>query len=355
MLRKSLLFLVTLIVISPWLLVLSASFNQSEPEWIAAIKRKTDEILKSFDAKTSEKVNNAERQYKNIPHNLFLSDEFTSSEYHDDVDMELNFDQTVDDNHNNDWDLLIFTQQWPATTCYHWREQDKNHVCKLPNIKEFWTIHGIWPTKLGHMGPSFCNKTANFDINALQDIMERMNLFWPDIDGEESPQDHWLWKHEWLKHGTCAATLDQLNNEIKYFDQGLKWRENYLISNILRDSNIHPDSNNTVVALHTALIKGLGKNPSIHCLYDGKNDISYLADIRICFNKSLELVDCDGVLRDATSIDYPGGTVITNCHISQAVHYPSLVPGRHIVNERKWKFPIVNLYKLIQFIMWFTL
>ncbi|XP_023296093.2 ribonuclease Oy [Lucilia cuprina] len=288
---------------------------------------------------------------REIKQNIFFSDELTSSEYRDDLDIELSPRENVED---HEWDLLIFTQQWPVTTCYHWREEDKNHECKLPSEKEFWTIHGVWPTKIGQFGPSFCNKSADFDPNALDKIKDSLNEYWPDIDGES--KGDWLWKHEWLKHGTCAATLEELNNELKYFKQGINWREDYLLSNILGSAGIHPDSNNTVVALHAALVNGLGKNPSIHCLYDSKNDVSYLEEIRICFNKSLEVMDCDGVKHgDAVSVSYPGGTVITNCHISKPVHYPSLVPNRKRINEKKWKFPIVNVYKLLQFIMWFTL
>ncbi|XP_030385323.1 ribonuclease Oy [Scaptodrosophila lebanonensis] len=250
------------------------------------------------------------------------------------------------------WDVLIFTQQWPVTTCYHWREQDPNFECRLPQKKEFWTIHGIWPTKLGHVGPNTCNRSAIFDKDQLKPIENRLETYWPDLDGEDNKVDK-LWSHEWLKHGTCAASLDTLDDELKYFGQGLIWREDYVMSRILDASGIHPDSNNTVTVLNEAIVKALGKNPSIHCLY-GKHGISYLSEIRICFNKSLELIDCDGVkLGDAKYISYPGGTVITNCHISIPVHYPSLVPPEK--REEEWKFPLVNFYKLLQFLMWFTL
>ncbi|TMW45203.1 hypothetical protein DOY81_009717 [Sarcophaga bullata] len=150
---------------------------------------------------------------REIKQNIFFSDE-SSSEYRDDLDVELSERENGGD---YEWDLLIFTQQWPVTTCYHWREEDKKHECNLPTTKEFWTIHGLWPTKLGHFGPSFCNKTANFDVNQLEEIKDNLNEYWPDIDGES--KGNWLWKHEWLKHGTCAATLEELNNELKYFGQ----------------------------------------------------------------------------------------------------------------------------------------
>ncbi|KAH8402844.1 hypothetical protein KR222_002659, partial [Zaprionus bogoriensis] len=273
-------------------------------------------------------------------------------------DEDEDYAYALGDNNNNSedddahgFDVLIFTQQWPVTTCYHWREQDPSHECTLPQKKEFWTIHGIWPTKLGQLGPNFCNKSAEFNPEQLQAIVDRLNTYWPDLEGASSQE--WLWKHEWLKHGTCAAAIAQLNDELKYFNQGLQWREKFIMSRVLDAAGIHPDSNNTVIALNNAVVRGLGRNPSIHCLFDGKHGVSYLSEIRICFNKSLELIDCDGVRSpDLVAIKYPGGTVNTNCHISSPVHYPSLVPP--VQRKGEWKFPLVNVYKLLQFLMWFT-
>ncbi|KAI8115549.1 hypothetical protein CVS40_12316 [Lucilia cuprina] len=199
---------------------------------------------------------------REIKQNIFFSDELTSSEYRDDLDIGLSARENVED---HEWDLLIFTQQWPVTTCYHWREEDKNHECKLPSEKEIWTIHGVWPTKIGQFGPSFCS------------------------------------------------------------------------------AGIHPDSNNTVGALHAALVNGLGKNPSIHCLYDSKNDVSYwkkYAYVLINLLKSwtvmaLNMGCCFG--------SYPAALSSQHCHISKPVHYPSLCRIAKGSTKKKWKFPIVNV------------
>lgn len=343
--------------------IISDPVTTAEPIPTTILLQETPEATTKLLLQEEEEENYNFSDYKQLsPATEFISNELTSSEYGDDLDG-LNADDSdnnddddeLNDQQNHEWDILIFTQQWPVTTCYHWREEDKTHPCALPNRKEFWTIHGIWPTKLGHIGPNFCNKSSKFNVDQLAQIKENLELYWPDIDGDSSYD--WLWKHEWIKHGTCAAVLENLNNELKYFSQGLAWRSRYLISNMLGASGIHPDSNNTVIAIQTALLNELGKNPSIYCLYDNEKDVSYLSEIRICFNKTLQLTDCDGVKRgDAVSIDYPGGNVNTNCHISKPVHYPSLVPpvlGKQ--REREWKFPVVNLYKLLQLIMWFTL
>lgn len=86
----------------------------------------------------------------------------------------------ADDNHA--FDLLIFTQQWPVTTCIEWMESSKEHTCLLPSPKEIWTIHGVWPTRFGTLGPAFCNKTATFDPDQLEPFKDQLQQFWINIE-----------------------------------------------------------------------------------------------------------------------------------------------------------------------------
>jgi ribonuclease T2 len=99
-------------------------------------------------------------------------------------------------------------------------------------------------------------------------------------------------------------------------------------------------------------------------VYDNKNKEAYLFEIRICFNKSLGLIDCDGVVgnyRESAGeglvIDYVNGQLITNCDLDKPVFYPSLIPQVHYAEEKKtsMRFPLVQIYKLLQFLKWLTL
>lgn len=83
---------------------------------------------------------------------------------------------------NHKFDVLIFTQQWPVTTCIEWKDQNPQHSCLLPSPKEMWTIHGVWPTLLGTIGPSFCNKTAVFDPTQLAPFEDQLEQFWINIE-----------------------------------------------------------------------------------------------------------------------------------------------------------------------------
>lgn len=85
----------------------------------------------------------------------------------------------------HDFDVLLFTQQWPVTTCIEWKDQNPDHICVLPSPKDMWTIHGVWPTRLGTIGPAFCNKTAVFDPTQLAPFEDQLEQFWTNIEKGE--------------------------------------------------------------------------------------------------------------------------------------------------------------------------
>lgn len=170
-----------------------------------------------------------------------------------------------------------------------------------------------------------------------------------------------LWQHEWLKHGTCASVLDELNSENKYFGQGLAWLTQYTMQSLLAKTDIVPDKQYTALDIHTAIKNVWHVDPSIHCITERHSGEQFLSEIRICFNKKLELVDCDGTkVNFESTLPYLDNQVITNCH-NKTINYPNAVP-KHLLdntnsnaNKTTWRFPWVNLYKLIQIIKWFTL
>ncbi|XP_047119185.1 ribonuclease Oy [Schistocerca piceifrons] len=259
---------------------------------------------------------------------------------------------TTNNSKEHDWDVLIFTQHWPVTVCLQWKEKEEQHTCSFPPVKNIWTIHGIWPSKLGTRGPQYCNSSLHFDLNALQPIRQKLDQYWINVyNGTESA----LWKHEWQRHGTCAASLPDLNSELKYFSKGLEWLEAYGMDHILPKAGIKMDYAEGFSAqeFSDAVVSVLGVDPDIQCIEDKGN--AYLFEIRICFNKTLELVDCDGI-KMKTSMD----SLITNCPHDKPIFYPSKLPslpeGREISYSHysvKSQWPL-RLLKVIQFLQWFT-
>ncbi|KAG5332426.1 RNOY Ribonuclease, partial [Acromyrmex heyeri] len=223
---------------------------------------------------------------------------------------------------SNEFDVLMFTQRWPLTVCFEWENKSRlnsTHRCMLPKSNE-WTIHGIWPTKYNIIGPQFCNRSLSFDSKALAPIEGALKENWIDIQKGSKPYS--FWKHEWDKHGTCAISVRDLNNELKYFQTGLKLLNKYNMIDVLAKSNILPGNKYMVQNYLTGIQKILNKRGQVMCVVDQKTKNSYVYEIRICFNKALQLVDCDGIYQ------FP-----TNCNRSQQIIYPNIVP-RHQYNVK---------------------
>ncbi|XP_020295007.1 ribonuclease Oy [Pseudomyrmex gracilis] len=220
---------------------------------------------------------------------------------------------------SNEFDILIFTQRWPLTACFVWKENSADHTCSLPKHDE-WTIHGIWPTKYHTLGPQYCNKSLPFNTDAIAPLESQLKENWLDIQNGSDP--YAFWKHEWNKHGTCAISVKGISNEFDYFKEGLDLLQTYNMIDVLAKANVLPGEKYAVDQIMAAVEKILGKTSQVMCAKDRKTGESYVLEIRICFDKTLRLTDCNGVY------EFP-----TNCDRTEPIIYPSYVPHRYSVQQ----------------------
>uniref|UniRef100_A0A8D0F7P3 Uncharacterized protein n=1 Tax=Strix occidentalis caurina TaxID=311401 RepID=A0A8D0F7P3_STROC len=141
--------------------------------------------------------------------------------------------------------------------CCHWPVAcGSANDCQDP--PEYWTIHGLWPDKTEE-----CNRTWHFNVTEIKDLMSDMRHYWPDVLHSSLNRTQ-FWKHEWEKHGTCAATLQVLNSQRKYFGKALELYQ-------------HVDLNSDLLiyisflifqmtAIKEALTRFYGVMPKIQCL-----------------------------------------------------------------------------------------
>ncbi|XP_031617443.1 uncharacterized protein LOC116337197 [Contarinia nasturtii] len=213
----------------------------------------------------------------------------------------------------NEFDILMFMQQWPTGYCIN------NNECIPPPDNETWGIHGIWPNNLDGSHPSFCSDSSSFDIESLKPFMDQLKQSWFNLMSGSSEEI--FWRHEWLKHGTCAVSLPELNTEAKYFGQALKWFQKYHIKNLLSQANIKPGTDYNIIDIHNALKNQLNIKAVIRCYWNKDNSKQYLSEIGICFSKTLELVDCmqsDNLTSNTTVMT---DEIFTNCNDKQPVLY----------------------------------
>lgn len=135
----------------------------------------------------------------------------------------------------------------------------------------------------------------------------------------------------------------------------------YNMDTILSQANIVPNETGyTVENIFNAIKSFLNVTPAVDCEVD-KAKQTLISEIRICFNKSLELIDCTGA-------DGLGDTPITDCSLKKPVIYADKVPA--VTTPKPKRFEVflqsyyeempedagmVNFYKLLKFLMWFTL
>ena len=78
-----------------------------------------------------------------------------------------------------------------------------------------WTIHGLWPECTPKTWPQFCQpkRYKEYNETLLLETYPAIITVWP-------PES--LWKHEWIKHGTCTnmTMLKYFGKAITLYDQG---------------------------------------------------------------------------------------------------------------------------------------
>lgn len=204
-------------------------------------------------------------------------------------------------------------------------------------------------------------------MNALAPIEADMTEKWINIE-KNTPLDG-LWKHEWEKHGTCAAQhIPSLNSELAYFKQGLDFLDRFSISKLLTPTYIKPglDVTYRLDEIHTALKQSLaGDNFAIICERDRKTKREYLFEIRICFDLQLNIHSCDGIVTGEGGDPDPDDDIITNCPKDQDIAYPSSAwlmqrQWEQRIDEQKfeensWMKHVINSYKLVRLLQWVTL
>lgn len=229
--------------------------------------------------------------------------------------------------HDNHFDILIFTQHWPFTTCIDYENRSSKNSCS--RIKEIvWSVHGLWPTQFGKIAPNFCNTTWKFDYASVENIRSELDVYWPDYEMRNHP--HSLWTHEWEKHGTCAAQLPALGSEQKYFQGGIDLAKQIRLTEWLKEKNIVPGGRYTKGAVYNAVLEKTKVRPHIDCEFiDG---LQFIKEIKVCFSKNLTLVHCDNIVgaEEQTLNAFHNST--GSCHDNTPFLYPAKMSPAYLSN-----------------------
>lgn len=183
------------------------------------------------------------------------------------------------------WDYFVFSQEWPATYC-------SIHKCKLPYKIDDFNIHGLWPGIWPYDIPTNCSNKTPFDIERMKPIYDELQKQWANLNDFNHPKV--FWKHEWSKHGVCAASdYSLILSELDYFNVSLGIKSKVNLMSRLDSIKIKP--NNLVTLKRDAVLDQLKSFFDVNALmvcYLQQNKPAKLSEIRFCLNPSLEFIDC---------------------------------------------------------------
>jgi len=221
------------------------------------------------------------------------------------------------------FDILIFTQHWPYTTCIDWEHRSNRNTCT--KIKgEQWSVHGLWPTQFGKIAPGFCNSSWKFDYDSVATLRPELDVYWPDYEVRNTPYS--LWTHEWEKHGTCAAQLDIMDTEEKYFQAGIELAKNIKLNEWFQENDIVPGHKYFKNQMYEAILQKTKFRPHIDCEFI--SGVQFIKEIKVCYSKSLEFVHCDNIVKYSKNHHKSTGS----CHDDVPFYYPARMNPSYLNN-----------------------
>ncbi|KAF1586818.1 Ribonuclease T2-B, partial [Eudyptes moseleyi] len=174
-----------------------------------------------------------------------------------------------------------------------------------------------------------CNRTWHFNVTEIKDLMSDMRRYWPDVLHSSLNRTQ-FWKHEWEKHGTCAATLPVLNSQKKYFGKALELYQHVDLNSCLLKAGIKPSSSYyQMTAIKEALTRFYGVTPKIQCLPPEEGEKAQtIGQIEFCFTKELQLRNCTALKGDSDPMQAHlklGTEELSVCSDTLPTYYPSQV------------------------------
>jgi ribonuclease T2 len=85
-------------------------------------------------------------------------------------------------------DILTLRVTWPKTKCL---DPGKN-TCTIDSKVTSWGIHGLWPNYNGGSWPEYCNKSNKFDSNQVKNLLNDLNVLWPNLYSNSDIYSFWL-------------------------------------------------------------------------------------------------------------------------------------------------------------------
>ncbi|KAH0554620.1 hypothetical protein KQX54_011927 [Cotesia glomerata] len=195
------------------------------------------------------------------------------------------------------FDFFVLSISWgPATKI-------KRLGTAAPINKPKWSVHGLWPSLKTYMKhPKQCNLKIPYDPNQVLPIQNELEDKWFSANG--SPMTHQaLWRHEWEKHGTCAARSPQIKSVKQYFKKGLELFNQANVQAKLTAANFRPKKELTNKDMHDEISRILGHRVTLEFIDHPRTSELWLSGIRLCYDFNFLLIDCPPATKTLNTVN----------------------------------------------------
>jgi len=190
--------------------------------------------------------------------------------------------------------FLLFTQFYSPFTCY---KAFGNPGCiSAASMHVDFTVHGLWSEFTNDTYPSYCNKSAHFNVSELSSLTDYLNAYWVSYEGPNPP----FWEHEYLKHATCFPNT----TELQFFQDGIDLYQK-LDTTAFLQSHVKYDINYTRTDMEK-LFNGKFKCASLNNSTNN-TDIKpqlYVEQFWKCYDVTLKELTCPSWLNNNSCTDY---------------------------------------------------
>lgn len=206
------------------------------------------------------------------------------------------------------WNYFMLVTEWPQSSCEHMNASHHvEHNCVIPSVVKGWVLHGLWPSSNEGQQPFYC-EPWKFDYNKVKDLEDELMEYWPNLFADTSLTS--FWKHEYEKHGTCAASVQGFEDEHEYFQRAMELKNEYDMMTALAAHGISPsDDPYQLEDITSAVETHFSTKVCIQCSYTESTG-QLLSGAYVCLSKDLQLIDCE--------------RCETPCYSDEEVHYHPL-------------------------------
>lgn len=197
------------------------------------------------------------------------------------------------------FDYFLFVLQWPAAFCNIERNKKVPRDCNpyplLPQHKDKFTVHGIWPELDGAGSPLFCSSQQSMTNDDLIAVKKDLVDYWPDLfNATNLPKPPNFWTREWNKHGKCSSNTFSPRQYLKITLDLAKLYAKPIFDE-LKKEGINPDGSTPHYTryIRAAVKKITNREPMLNIQLNGLGD-NLLLEIKLCVHKDGKtLFDCD--------------------------------------------------------------